>query len=66
MAAARAIDAVRAALALVVLGTAVPTAARAQVAAFLAVVMGDATQSLLLTSSAGYGFIATLADLEAG
>ncbi len=35
-------------------------------AAFLAVVMGDNSQPLLLTSSAGYGFIATLADLEAG
>lgn len=35
-------------------------------AQFLAVVMGDAGQTILFTSTAGYGFIATLADLEAG
>lgn len=33
---------------------------------FLAVVMGDAEQALLLTTTAGYGFIASLGDLEAG
>lgn len=33
---------------------------------FLAVVIGDAAQALLLTTTAGYGFIASLGDLEAG
>ncbi|WP_026913076.1 DNA topoisomerase IV subunit A [Perlucidibaca piscinae] len=33
---------------------------------FLAVVMGDTAQALLLTTTAGYGFIASLGDLEAG
>jgi len=35
-------------------------------AQFMAVVMGDAARLLLLTSNAGYGFIAQLGDLEAG
>ncbi|MFX7709210.1 DNA topoisomerase IV subunit A, partial [Acinetobacter baumannii] len=35
-------------------------------ARFQAVLMGDAAQPLLLATSAGYGFIATLGDLEAG
>lgn len=33
---------------------------------FMAVVMGDSAQLLLMTSTAGYGFVTTLADVEAG
>lgn len=35
-------------------------------ASFRGVLMGDAKQAVILASSAGYGFVTTLADLEAG
>lgn len=35
-------------------------------AQFVCVIMGDTSQRVLLSSNAGYGFVATLADMEAG
>ena len=35
-------------------------------AQFVSVIMGDTSQRVLLSSSGGYGFVATLADMEAG
>jgi topoisomerase IV subunit A len=35
-------------------------------ASFRALLMGENSQAVILTSSAGYGFVATLGDLEAG